>query len=84
MRYDAFAQRYKKPVRKYNKTSKRKKTVIHYNNGEKEKLIKDVLCISVIDGNNPVTVNLRNGNELQIRLDNIEMILDDEIRSDIT
>lgn len=60
------------------------KMIIHYNNGEKEKLIKDVLCISVIDGNNPVTVNLRNGNELQIRLDNIEMILDDEIRSDIT
>lgn len=53
--------------------------IIHYNNGEKEKLIKDVLCISVIDGNNPVTVNLRNGNKLQIRLDNIEMILDDEI-----
>lgn len=53
--------------------------IIHYNNGEKEKLIKDVLCISVIDVNNPVTVNLRNGNELQIRLDNIEMILDDEI-----
>lgn len=58
--------------------------IIHYNNGEKEKLIKDVLCISVIDGNNPVTVNLRNENKLQIRLDNIEMILDDEIRSDIT
>jgi hypothetical protein len=53
--------------------------IIHYNNGETEKLIKDVLCISVIDGNNPVTVNLRNGNELQIRLDNIEMIFDDEI-----
>lgn len=53
--------------------------IIHYNNGEKEKLIKDALCISVIDVNNPVTVNLRNGNELQIRLDNIEMILDDEI-----
>lgn len=53
--------------------------IIHYNNGETEKLIKDVLCISVIDGKNPVTVNLRNGNELQIRLDNIEMILDDEI-----
>ena len=53
--------------------------IIHYNNSKKEKLIKDALCISVIDVNNPVTVNLRNGNELQIRLDNIEMILDDEI-----
>ena len=55
---------------------------LHYNNGEEEKLITDILCISIIAGNTPAIVTLRNGKELKIRLDRIEMILDDEIRSD--
>lgn len=55
--------------------------ILHYNNGQEEKLIADILCISIIDGNTPAVVALRNGKELSIRLDRIEMILDDEIRS---
>ena len=55
---------------------------LHYNNGQEEKLITDILCINIIDGNTPAVVVLRNGKELKIRLDRIEMILDDEIRSD--
>ncbi len=55
---------------------------LHYNNGKEEKLITDILCISIIDSNTPAIVNLRNGKELRIRLDRIESILDDEIRSD--
>lgn len=54
---------------------------IHYNNGQEEKLITDILCITIIDGNTPAIVSLRNGKELKIRLDRIETILDDEIRS---
>ena len=54
---------------------------IHYNNGKEEKLITDILCIIIIDGNTPAIVSLRNGKELRIRLDRIETILDDEIRS---
>ena len=54
---------------------------IHYNNGKEEKLITDILCITIIDGNTPAIVSLRNGKELRIRLDRIETILDDEIRS---
>lgn len=54
---------------------------IHYNNGQEEKLITDILCITIIDGNTPAIVSLRNGKELRIRLDRIETILDDEIRS---
>lgn len=54
---------------------------LHYNNGQEEKLITDILCITIIDGNTPAIVALRNGKELKIRLDRIEMILDDEIRS---
>ena len=26
---------------------------LHYNNGEEEKIIKNILCIDIIDGNNP-------------------------------
>lgn len=52
---------------------------IHYNNGKKEKILTEVLSISVIDGNTPVVALLKNGNELKISLNNIEMILDEEI-----
>lgn len=51
---------------------------LHYNNGE-EKLITDILCIDIIDGNHPAIVTLRNGKELRIRLDRIETILNDNI-----
>ena len=52
---------------------------LHYNNGEKEKLIKDILCIQIIDGNTPAIITLKNGGELRIRLDRIEMIVDDSV-----
>lgn len=55
---------------------------LHYNNGQEKKLITDILCIQIIDENAPATATLRNGKELRIRLDRIETILDDEIRSD--
>lgn len=53
--------------------------VLHYNNGEKEKLITDILCITIIDGNEPAIVTLNNGKELRIRIDRIETILNDDI-----
>ena len=52
---------------------------LHYNNGEKEKLIEDILCIQIIDGNTPAIITLKNGGELRIRLDRIEMIVDDSV-----
>ncbi len=52
---------------------------LHYNNGEKEKLIKDILCIQIIDGNTPAIITLKSGGELRIRLDRIEMIVDDSV-----
>lgn len=52
---------------------------IHYNNGKEEKIIDNVLSIMVVDGNMPVVVSLKNGEELQISLNNIEMILDEEV-----
>ena len=52
---------------------------IHYNNGENEELIKDVLCVDIIDEYHPAFVTLRNGRELKIRLDRIETICDDEV-----
>ena len=52
---------------------------LHYNNGQEEKLITDILCITIIDGNKPAIVALRNGKELNIRLDRIETICDDNI-----
>ena len=52
---------------------------IHYNNGEKEKIIDNVLSIMVIDNNSPVSVCLSNGKELTISLNNIEMILDEKV-----
>lgn len=55
---------------------------IHYNNGNSEKLIKGVLAITVYDSSTPVTVALKNGGELHVSLNNIEMILDDEIIAD--
>lgn len=32
---------------------------LHYNNGEKEKLIKDILSIQIIDGNTPAIITLK-------------------------
>lgn len=52
---------------------------IHYNNGESEKLIKNVLCVDIIDGEHPAYVTLADGKELRIRLDRIETICDDEV-----
>lgn len=52
---------------------------IHYNNGKSEKLIKDVLCVTVIDGEHPAIAALTNGKELTIRLDRIEAICDNNI-----
>lgn len=52
---------------------------IHYNNGENEKIIDNVLSIMVIDSHSPVLVCLSNGKELTISLNNIEMILDEQI-----
>lgn len=54
--------------------------LLHYNNGEEEKLITDILCIDIIDSDTPAIVTLRNGKELRIRLDRIETILNDDIR----
>lgn len=53
--------------------------IIHYNNGEKEKIIDNVLSIMVVDSNSPVVVALSNGKELTISLNNIEMILDEKV-----
>ena len=52
---------------------------LHYNNGEKEKLIKDIHSIQIIDGNTPAIVALKSGGELIIRLDRIEAIVDDSV-----
>ncbi len=52
---------------------------IHYNNGEKEKIIDNVLSVMVVDSNSPIVACLSNGKELTISLDNIEMILDEKI-----
>lgn len=52
---------------------------LHYNNGEKEILIKDILCIQIIDENTPAIISLKSGGELCIRLDRIEMIVDDGV-----
>ena len=52
---------------------------IHYNNGEKEKIIDNVLSIMVIDSNSPIIACLSNGKELAISLNNIEMILDETV-----
>lgn len=52
---------------------------IHYNNGEQEKVIDNVLSIMVVDRNSPVVVALKNGKELRISLNNIEMILDEKV-----
>ena len=52
---------------------------LHYNNGEKEMLIKDILCIQIIDENTPAIISLKSGGEFSIRLDRIEMIVDDGV-----
>ena len=52
---------------------------IHYNNGEKEKIIDNVLSIMIVDSNSLATVALKNGKELIVSLNNIEMILDESL-----
>ena len=52
---------------------------IHYNNGQQEKIIDNVIAIQVIGANELVTALMANGSELTISLNNIEMILDDSI-----
>ena len=53
--------------------------VIHYNNGREEKLIKNVIGITVYTRDEPVSVILQNGTELTVNINHIEMILDDDI-----
>lgn len=53
--------------------------VIHYNNGREEKLIKNVIGITVYTRDEPVSVILKNGTELSVNINHIEMILDDDI-----
>lgn len=53
--------------------------VIHYNNGREEKLIKNVIGITVYTRDDPVSVILKNGAELSVNINHIEMILDDDI-----
>lgn len=53
--------------------------VIHYNNGREEKLIKNVIGITVYTRDDPVSVILKNGTELSVNINHIEMILDDDI-----
>lgn len=52
---------------------------IHYNNGEKERIIDNVLSVMIVDSNSPVIVALSNGKELMVSLNNIEMILDEKV-----
>lgn len=52
---------------------------IHYNNGEKGKIIDNVLSVMIVDSNSPVMALLSNGKELTISLNNIEMILDEKV-----
>ena len=53
--------------------------VIHYNNGREEKLIKNVIGITVYTRDDSVSVILKNGAELTVNINHIEMILDDDI-----
>ena len=53
--------------------------VIHYNNGREEKLIRNVIGITVYSRDEPVSVILKNGTELTVNINHIEMILDDDI-----
>ncbi|GEM_PF-4512929 len=54
---------------------------IHYrkNLNSPDKIISDVIYIGVIDGNEPVSVVLRDNREFRIRLDRIEAIIDDSM-----
>lgn len=53
--------------------------IIHYSNGETEKLIRNVIHIMVIGSGEPIIALLANGGELKISLNHIEAIFDDEI-----
>ena len=53
--------------------------IIHYNNGREEKLIKNVIGITVYTRDDSVSVILKNGAELSVNINHIEMILDDDI-----
>lgn len=53
--------------------------IIHYNNGETQKLIRNVIHILVIGSGEPIIATLANGRELTISLDHIEGIINDDI-----
>lgn len=53
---------------------------IHYNNGQKQHLIEDVIAIEIIDGHRPAVVLSRHGKEIAVLLEDIEGIYDDELR----
>ena len=53
--------------------------IIHYNNGETEKLIRNVVHIQVIGYEHPVIALLVHVKQLTISLDRIEAIIDDVI-----
>ncbi len=53
---------------------------IHYNNGKTEKMIDDIIAIQIIGSGEPITAVTSSGKELVISLDNIEMIIDDDLR----
>lgn len=43
---------------------------IHYNNGESEKLIKDVLCVTIVDGEHPAIVALNERGDFAVECTN--------------
>lgn len=57
--------------------------VIYYNNGKKERLIKNVINIEIIDAEHLLTILLKNGRELYISLDNIESIYDEKLIEEV-
>lgn len=52
---------------------------IHYNNGNAEKIIDNVIAIQVVDVSHPLTVLTESGKEYQINIGNVEMILNDDL-----
>ena len=52
---------------------------IHYNNGNAEKIIDNVIAIQVVDVSHSLTVLTESGKEYQINIGNVEMILNDDL-----
>lgn len=52
---------------------------IHYNNGNAEKIIDNVIAIQVVDGSHPLIVLTERGKEYQVNIGNVEMILNDDL-----